>query len=210
MDKAGLRQNEGRDHATRSPLWGQQVRTPRQYHFPPASSYPVLHVMGWVGRRARVSAISWLRLRWLAQRLGPIVGERTGGAGHPMLACGDGRVRSMSFVVEAVHQDQGREDNRAMEHPDAVAYHRTADAFREGDMETLAGLFDEDVIWHIPGTSPLAGEIHGRDALWRWFDRLREVTNGTFTLEDHDILATDDHVVALNVMSAVRDGSASA
>jgi ketosteroid isomerase-like protein len=35
---------------------------------------------------------------------------------------------------------------------------------------------------------------------------LREVTSGTFTLEDHDILATDDHVVALNVMSVVRDG----
>lgn len=30
---------------------------------------------------------------------------------------------------------------------------------------------------------------------------------GTFTLEDHDILATDDHVVALNVMSVVRDGA---
>ena len=35
---------------------------------------------------------------------------------------------------------------------------------------------------------------------------MREVTGGTFTLEDHDILATDDHVVALNVMSAVVDG----
>ena len=92
------------------------------------------------------------------------------------------------------------------EHPDAVAYRRTADAFRAGDVETLEALFDENVIWHIPGTSGLAGEIHGRDALWRWFDRLREVTDGTFTLEDHDILATDDHVVALNVMSAVVDG----
>jgi len=93
------------------------------------------------------------------------------------------------------------------EHPDAVAYQRMADAFRAGDMDTLAELFDEDVIWHIPGTSALAGEIHGRDALWRWFERLRDATNGTFTLEDHDILATDDHVVALNVMSVVRDGA---
>ena len=93
-----------------------------------------------------------------------------------------------------------------MEHPDAVAYRRTADAFRAGDMETLAELFDEDVVWHIPGASPLAGEVRGRDALWEWFDRLREVTDGTFTLEDHDVLGNGDHVVALNVMSAVRDG----
>ena len=92
------------------------------------------------------------------------------------------------------------------EHPDAVAYHCTADAFRAGDMETLAALFDEEVVWHIPGNNRLAGDIHGRDALWRWFERLREVTDGTFKLEDHDVLATDDHVVALNVMSAVSDG----
>jgi ketosteroid isomerase-like protein len=94
-----------------------------------------------------------------------------------------------------------------MEHPDAVAYRRTADAFRAGDRETLAELIDEDVIWHIAGTSPLAGEVRGREALWVWFDRLREVTEGTFTLEDHDVLGNDRHVVALNVMSAVRDGT---
>jgi uncharacterized protein len=92
------------------------------------------------------------------------------------------------------------------EHPDALAYRRTADAFRARDMDTLAQLLDEDVVWHVPGTSALAGDIHGRDALWQWFDRLHEVTGGTFTLEDHDILATDDHVVALNVMSATIDG----
>jgi ketosteroid isomerase-like protein len=102
-------------------------------------------------------------------------------------------------------ESRGRQSS-AMEHPDAVANHRTADAFRARDMETLSELFDADVVWHIPGTSTLAGEIRGRDSLWRWFDRLREVTGGTFTLEDHDILATDDHVVALNVMSAVVDG----
>ena len=61
-------------------------------------------------------------------------------------------------------------------------------------------------MWHVPGTSALAGDIHGRDALWQWFVRLHEVTGGSFTLEDHDILATDDHVVALNVMSATMDG----
>lgn len=93
------------------------------------------------------------------------------------------------------------------DHPDAVAYRRTADAFRAGDMQTLSELIDGDVVWHIPGSSRLAGEIQGRDALWQWFDRLREITDGTFTLEDHDVLATDDHVVALNVMSAVMDGA---
>ena len=82
-----------------------------------------------------------------------------------------------------------------MEHPNAEAYRRTADAFRAGYRDALAGLIDEDVVWHVPGMSPLAGEIHGREALFRFFDRLHEVTDGTFMLKEHDVLATDDHVV---------------
>lgn len=42
------------------------------------------------------------------------------------------------------------------EHPNATTYRRTADAFRAGDRETLAALIDENVVWHIPGSGPLA------------------------------------------------------
>jgi ketosteroid isomerase-like protein len=77
------------------------------------------------------------------------------------------------------------------EHPNATAYRCTADAFRAGDRETLAALIDEDVVWHIPGSGPLAGDIDGREALFRFFDRLRDVTEGTFT-----ILLRDAHLLA--------------
>ena len=50
-----------------------------------------------------------------------------------------------------------------------------------GDREALAALIDVDVVWHIPGSGPLAGDIDGREALFRFFDRLREVTEETFT-----------------------------
>src|SRR5919201_2892602 len=36
------------------------------------------------------------------------------------------------------------------------------------------------------------------DALFDWFRRLRDITNGTFTLEEHDVLGNDHHVVALS------------
>lgn len=93
-----------------------------------------------------------------------------------------------------------------MEHPNATVYRRTADAFRAGDRAALAALIDEDVVWHIPGTAPMAGDVRGLEALFRFFDRLRDVTEGTFTLKEHDVLGTDDHVVALSHMSAVREG----
>ena len=45
------------------------------------------------------------------------------------------------------------------------------------------------MIWHVLGTNLLAGEIRGREALFRWFDHLHEITEGTFTLSEHDVLA---------------------
>jgi ketosteroid isomerase-like protein len=94
-----------------------------------------------------------------------------------------------------------------VEHPNAAAYRRTADAFRARNTEALAELIDHEVVWHVPGTTPLAGEVVGREALFRWFDRLHEVTEGTFTLKEHDVLGTDDHVAALSDMSAAKNGS---
>ena len=76
-------------------------------------------------------------------------------------------------------------DVHDMDHPNATAYRRTADAFRAGDREALAVLVNEDVIWHIPGSGSMAGDIHGREALFRFFDRLRDVTEGTFMLKEH-------------------------
>ena len=92
------------------------------------------------------------------------------------------------------------------EHPNATAYRRTADAFRADDREALAALIDEDVVWHVPGSGPLAGDIDGREALFRFFDRLGDVTEGTFTIAEHDVLGSDEHVVALSTWSGVRDG----
>jgi ketosteroid isomerase-like protein len=93
-----------------------------------------------------------------------------------------------------------------MEHSDAVTYRRTADAFRARDSEALAQLIADDVIWHVPGGTPLAGDIEGLEALFRWFERLHLVTKGTFMLREHDVLANDHHVVALSDMSSESNG----
>ena len=94
------------------------------------------------------------------------------------------------------------------EHPNATAYRRTADAFRAQDIEVLRRLIAPDIVWHVPGNGPLAGEVRGIDALFDWFRRLRAITEGTFTLEEHDVVGNDEHVVALSRMGAFKDGVA--
>ena len=88
------------------------------------------------------------------------------------------------------------------EHPNAVAYRRTADAFRSGDEELLASLIDPAVVWHVPGTHAMAGEIHGRDGLLNWLAQLRHLG---FWLREHDVFGNDEHVCALSIMGARRD-----
>ena len=89
------------------------------------------------------------------------------------------------------------------EHRNAVAYQRTVDAFRDRDFETLRSLFAEDVVWHVPGGSPMAGEIHGLDELVAWLGRLGAFG---FTIREHDVFGNDEHVCALSYIGARRPG----
>jgi uncharacterized protein len=90
----------------------------------------------------------------------------------------------------------------AADHPDAIAYRRTAEAFRAGDFELIERLIAPDVIWHVPGDHGMAGTIDGRDALLRWLAQLRTVG---FWLVEHDVFASDQHVCAISTMGARRN-----
>lgn len=88
------------------------------------------------------------------------------------------------------------------DHPNALAYLRTVDAFRDRDFDTIASLIAEDVVWHLPGDHPLAGDWEGRDQLFRL---LAELGPLGFTIREHDVFASDDHVCALSYIGARRD-----
>jgi uncharacterized protein len=79
-------------------------------------------------------------------------------------------------------------------------------AFAKGDLAALNDLFADDVLWHVDGRNQLVGEYRGRDAVYGFFGRLMEVTEGTFHLDVHAVLADDAHGVALVVTTASRPG----
>ncbi len=88
------------------------------------------------------------------------------------------------------------------EHPDAIAYRRTAEAFRTGDLGLVESLIASDVVWHVPGDHPMARTIEGRAALLEWLARLRGIG---FWLVEQDVFASDEHVCAISTMGARRD-----
>jgi ketosteroid isomerase-like protein len=89
------------------------------------------------------------------------------------------------------------------EHPNATAYRKTVEAFRARDLATLRSLFEDDVVWHVPGRHALAGDIRGLDDLVTW---LTQVSALGFTIREHDVFGNDEHVCALSYMGARRPG----
>ncbi|MGH3331362.1 MAG: nuclear transport factor 2 family protein [Nocardioidaceae bacterium] len=90
------------------------------------------------------------------------------------------------------------------EHPNLALFRRVHDAFNAGDMDALEDLFTEDVTWHTPGRNPLSGRYSGREATLASFARELDLSGGTYKVTVHDVLANDEHTVALLHASAER------
>jgi len=79
-------------------------------------------------------------------------------------------------------------------------------AFAKGDFAVLNDLFAEDIVWHVGGHNQLSRDYQGRDEVYAFFGRLMELTEGSFHLDLHAVLADDEHGVALVVGTASRGG----
>lgn len=71
------------------------------------------------------------------------------------------------------------------------------EAVGSGDLDRVAELVTDDVRMHVPGRNPLSGEVRGRDGLLAMLGEVFERSRGSFEAEIHDLLASDEHVVAL-------------
>jgi uncharacterized protein len=89
----------------------------------------------------------------------------------------------------------------------ADALRKGYDAFSKGDMDTLRNeLFSPDIVWHQGGRNQTSGDYKGVDSVLGLFGKLSQLTDGTFRVELHDVLASDEHVVALATTKGQRAG----
>src|SRR5882724_6497308 len=79
----------------------------------------------------------------------------------------------------------------------AAIMQRAYDAFNTGDINTLTELFDESIVWHLPGRSSMATDYEGREATLAYFGLIAQETGGTFRAELQQLLAGDDRVVGI-------------
>jgi len=88
------------------------------------------------------------------------------------------------------------------EHPNVTAVRRGYDAFNKGDLDTLGDLLDAEVVWHVPGRSPIAGDYGGREATLAYFRRLGELTGARYQADLQIAVGNEEHVVTIDRSTA--------
>jgi ketosteroid isomerase-like protein len=88
------------------------------------------------------------------------------------------------------------------EHPNAALIRQSQEALGAGDLQRMSDMLADDVEWHEIGRSEA---IHGKQAL---AERYGGDTPPDFTItgQIHDVVANDDHAVALVEATAERAG----
>ena len=77
------------------------------------------------------------------------------------------------------------------------AIRQSTDALNRGDVEAFLGFHTDDVVVHFPGRSPIAGEHRGKQ---KFGELLRGQLQAGPNVEIHDVLASGEHAVVLNLV----------
>jgi uncharacterized protein len=80
-------------------------------------------------------------------------------------------------------------------------------AFGRGELSALRDqFFADDIVWHVAGTGPLAGDYEGAAEVVGQLTKISELSGGSVQPQVHDVLVSNDHTVVLVTISAERAG----
>lgn len=76
----------------------------------------------------------------------------------------------------------------------AEAARAVLQAVSDGDLDRLESQLSDDIVWHVGGDHPLAGDYRGREAVRRYHTRVAALSSGSLRLEPVDVLASDNYL----------------
>lgn len=93
-----------------------------------------------------------------------------------------------------------------MKHPNALILEKLYSDLAKGDLEAVLKACSESMTFQISGKSKIAGKYTKTNFASELVSKWNELSNGTYQLEVHDILAGDQHVAVLASARLTRDG----
>jgi ketosteroid isomerase-like protein len=88
------------------------------------------------------------------------------------------------------------------EHPNSVLVTRCYAAFAAGELDRLRELMADDVVWHEPGRSSIAGDHKGRGGVVEFLEQLNTLSRGTLSVELIDVMVNAERAVAIQRLRA--------
>jgi len=82
-------------------------------------------------------------------------------------------------------------------HPNEQLLRKGYDAYASGDLSALAATWSKEIVWHISGTTPLAGDYKGTEKILGVLAEIVKLANGSFELEVKKLFADDTTGLAL-------------
>ena len=64
-----------------------------------------------------------------------------------------------------------------------------------GSTGSVVELLSEDIVWHVPGASPIAGDHRGHNAVVEYFRARRRIAGDSMRLHPGEMLVEEDLVV---------------
>lgn len=64
-----------------------------------------------------------------------------------------------------------------------------------GSTDRVAELLTDDIVWHVPGSSPIAGDHRGHHGVVEYFKARRRIAGNSMRLRPGEVLTEEDLVV---------------
>lgn len=72
-------------------------------------------------------------------------------------------------------------------------------ALSTGDYETAGTYWSDDLVWHQPGKSPLAGSFKGKEAVFAHLADFAKLSNGSFAIDSLDYITDNNDLVLASI-----------
>lgn len=89
----------------------------------------------------------------------------------------------------------------------AELHRRQGAMYAGGAVDPVVELLAEDVVWHVPGRSQIAGDHRGVAQVVEYFERRRRLAGATMEMRPGGAIAEGDAVAQFVTGTAVLDGA---
>lgn len=96
----------------------------------------------------------------------------------------------------------------SMKHPNAALLTKMYQDFNEGNFQGMLDACSDDFTFELKGKSPLAGKYTKATFITGFAQKLNELSGGTYKMEIHDIIASDQHGLVLCTVKVTTHGKA--